>query len=213
MNLDKLRFFDPRGKIEHTANRLPHWQQTGGIFFVTFRLADSVPKHLLDRWVAERETWLRIHPTPWSQEIEREYHERFTGAIERWLDAGHGACVLRRPECAAIVESVLRFFEGERCNLYASVVMPNHVHVLMRVCEGFSLNGVVHSWKSFSANRINEMLGSQGHLWQRDYFDRLVRDGAHFRRCVRYLRRNPTKARLQPGEYLLSECDLVRGLD
>ena len=77
-------------------------------------LADAVPSHLRTQWESEREAWLKVHPEPWSKEIEREYHQRFSGAIERWLDAGHGACLLRRRECAEVVAETLRHFEGER---------------------------------------------------------------------------------------------------
>lgn len=213
MNLDELRFFDPRGEIDFSANRLPHWQQNEGIYFATFRLADSVPKHLFDEWIGQRDCWLRIHPQPWSQVEEREYFQRFTATMECWLDAGHGACVLRRQACASVVASTLRHFDGKRCDLFAFVIMPNHVHVLVRLTGGQDLGKVLHSWKSFSAHRINAVLGSRGRVWQRDYFDRLVRDGAHFRRCVRYIRRNPTKARLRTSEYLLYESNLSRAIE
>jgi putative transposase len=84
----ELRFFNPYAEIRFTANRLPHWQQEGAVYFITFRLADAVPHNLRTRLESEREAWLRVHPQPWSVEVEREYHERFSGAIERWLDAG-----------------------------------------------------------------------------------------------------------------------------
>lgn len=85
--MSELRFFNPYADIRFTANRLPHWQQKGAVYFVTFRLADSVPDHLRTRWESERAAWLRVRPQPWSAEVEREYHERFSGTIERWLDA------------------------------------------------------------------------------------------------------------------------------
>jgi hypothetical protein len=93
--MSELRFFNPSADIRQTQNRLPHWQQEGAVYFITFRLADSVPAHLRDQWEDELENWLRVHPEPWSFEIEREYHQHFSGAIERWLDEGHGACVRR----------------------------------------------------------------------------------------------------------------------
>ena len=99
----ELRFFNPYADIRFTANRLPHCQQEGAVYFVTFRLADALPQHLQSEWKFQREAWLRIHPQPWTIEIESEYHERFSGAIERWLDAGHGSCVLRQHDCAALV--------------------------------------------------------------------------------------------------------------
>jgi hypothetical protein len=84
----ELRFFNPYADIRFTANRLPHWQQVGAVYFVTFRLADAVPHQLRTQWQSEREAWLRVHPQPWNGEVELKYHERFSGAIERWLDAG-----------------------------------------------------------------------------------------------------------------------------
>jgi hypothetical protein len=128
--MDALRFFNPYAEIRHTANRLPHWQQQGAIYFVTFRLADAVPGHLRNQWESERVTWLRLHPEPWTTEIESEYHRRFSGAIERWLDAGHGSCVLRRSDCAKLIAETLRHFDGERLALISSIIMPNHVHAV-----------------------------------------------------------------------------------
>ena len=97
--MSELRFFNPYAEIRHTENRLPHWQQPGTVYFVTFRLVDAIPARLRDEWESERATWLKFHPEPWSAEMELEYHKRFAGAIERWLDAGHGSCVLRRSDC------------------------------------------------------------------------------------------------------------------
>src|ERR1044071_2447453 len=112
--MNELRFFNHYADIRQTKNRLPHWQQEGVVYFVTFRLADAVPVRLLEQLESEREAWLHIHPEPWTTEIEQEYHQRFSGAIERWLDAGRGACLLRRRECAEIVIEALNHFEGVR---------------------------------------------------------------------------------------------------
>lgn len=128
--MDTLRFFNPYAEIRHTENNLPHWQQHGAVYFITFRLADAIPAHLRNQWENERAIWLRLHPEPWSIEVETEYHKRFSGAIEHWLDAGHGSCLLRRSECAKTVAETLRHFDGERLALITSVVMPNHVHAV-----------------------------------------------------------------------------------
>jgi hypothetical protein len=64
--MDDLRFFNPYEEIRFTANRLPRWQQKGAVYFVTFRLADAVPRHLSAQWESDREAWLRAHPQPWS---------------------------------------------------------------------------------------------------------------------------------------------------
>ena len=210
---DEPKFFNPYAEIRHTENRLPHWQQEGAVYFSTFRLGDSVPRELLDRWEHERECWLRLHPPPLTAQQEREYHERFTGAMERWLDAGHGSCVLRAPDVAKIVGGALSYFEGERCHQIAWVVMPNHVHVLYMPRPPWTLEELLHSWKSYTAHEINKARGTEGNVWQKDYFDRLVRDRGHFANCVRYIRRNPARAKLRAGEYLLWEGDLAQGIE
>ncbi len=128
---DEFQFFDPRSDIVKSENRLPHWAQTG----VTFRLADAIPGELLVRWEEERNAWLKHHPEPWSAATTREYHERFSGEIERWLDAGHGSCSLRDGSCAESVGEALRFFDGQRCHQISWVVMPNHVHALFALIE------------------------------------------------------------------------------
>ena len=207
--MSELRFFNPCAKIRHTENRLPHWQQKGAVYFITFRLADAVPTRIRNQWENEREAWLRIHLEPWSEEIEREYHQRFSGAIERWLDAGHGSCLLRQRKCAEVVAETLRYFEGERVVMISSVVMPNHVHALFVQNPEWPLEKLLQSWKRFTTREINKLLERAGNLWQRDYFDRLVRDERHFANCVRYIRRNPEKAKLPPNEFILWQSEIA----
>ena len=205
--MNELHFFNPYASIRHTENRLPHWQQEGAVYFITFRLADAVPSRLRNQWESERGAWLRIHPEPWNFGTEREYHQRFSGAIERWLDAGHGACLLRRGDCSEIVAKTLRHFEGVRLVMISAVVMPNHVHALFVQNPEWPLEKLIRSWKGFTARQINQLIGRSGGFWQRDYFDRLVRDERHFANCIRYIRRNPEKARLPPSEFILWESD------
>jgi hypothetical protein len=94
----ELHFFNPYAEIRHTENRLPHWQQENAVYFITFRLADAIPSHLRNQWESERASWLWLHPEPWSIEDEFEYHKRFSGTIERWLDAGRESCT--RTSCS-----------------------------------------------------------------------------------------------------------------
>jgi putative transposase len=211
--MEELHFFDPYSDIRQTVNRLPHWQQKGAIYFITFRLTDALPESLRSEWESDRAVWIRLHPEPWSSATEREYHIRFSGTIERWLDAGHGSCILRRADCAAVIADALRYFDGDRCTQITSVVMPNHVHTLFVQNLDWPLEKLLHTWKSFTARQINVLLKRSGSLWQRDYFDRLVRDERHFANCVRYIRRNPEKGNLRQAEYILYESELARSID
>lgn len=202
-----LRFFNRYADIRLTTNRLPHWQQESVVYFVTFRLADAIPYKLPTQWESDREAWLRLHPVPWTAEVEHEYHERFSSAIERWLDAGHGSCILRRRDCGQTVATALRYFDGDRAAIVSSVVMPNHVHAVFVQNPNWPLEKLLRSWKSFTSRKINALLRHDGSLWQRDYFDRLVRDQKHFGNCIRYIRRNPQRAHLHDSDYILYESE------
>ncbi|HMJ04912.1 MAG TPA: AIR synthase related protein, partial [Chthoniobacterales bacterium] len=187
-------FFDQFADVDISRRNLPHWQQPGATYFVTFRLADSLPEVRLSELEQERERWLTFHPLPWSADDRREYVERFSERVEQWLDAGEGECVLARPEAAATVANALQHFEMERYELGAWVVMPNHVHALVKPKAGFDLGKILHSWKSFTANEINRGLGRTGAFWQRESYDHIVRDEAAFVRITDYILGNPATA-------------------
>jgi hypothetical protein len=116
-----------------------------------FRLRDAIPAHLRSQWEDERATWLRLNPEPWSAAVEAEYHKRFSGTIERWLDAGYGSCILRRADCARIVAETLRHFDGDRLALVSSVIMPNHVHMVFVQNSDHPLDKLIRSWKTYTA--------------------------------------------------------------
>lgn len=192
------RFYNPHTPTSATRNRLPHWSQQQATYFVTFRLADSVPGEVLRSHVEARRAFeANQGPRPWPAEVEREYYRRFFGKVEHWLDQGAGACLLKQPEVAAIVADSLKFFDGQRYRLHAWVVMPNHVHVLFETLGDASPGEILKSWKGFTARRINGQLGRTGPLWQTSYFDRMIRDWPHFGRCVRYIVLNPEKAGME----------------
>ena len=126
----------------------------------------------------------------WSEAEEREYRELFSARLQRWLDAGHGSCVLREERIRQIVEDSLRHFADIRYSLYAYVVMPNHVHVLFMPEEGFDGRKIVADWKRFTAKAINAASGASGELWQKESYDHLVRDVAEFNAVRAYIRGN-----------------------
>ncbi|MFM8333664.1 MAG: REP-associated tyrosine transposase [Candidatus Methylumidiphilus sp.] len=164
---------------------LPHLEIPGLIQFITYRLEDAMPLALIKTWQQE----LR-----WMPDAERglELQRR----VERYLDAGHGQCFLNTPPIAELVENAFLFFDGERYRLLAWVVMPNHVHVLIETFAGHPLGEVAQAWKSYTALAANRLLQRTGQFWQREYYDRFVRDEAHLQRCVHYIHENPVKAGL-----------------
>ncbi|MCI0705451.1 MAG: transposase [Planctomycetia bacterium] len=170
----------------HSRGYLPHYD--GGDELtqsVTFRLADSVPSHLVEAWQEE----LLTQP---EAERELELHR----LVEKYLDVGHGACHLRDPQIGSLVETALLFFDAKRYRLHAWVVMPNHVHVLFTPIIGRSLSDIVGSWKSFTAKEANKLLHRSGQFWQKEYFDRFIRTAEHFGYALDYIEKNPLKAGL-----------------
>ena len=196
------RTMDERGEVTETKHRLPHWQQGECACFVTWRLADSLPTQKLKELEEDRDEWKKEHPEPWSEETESEFHRLFSNRIGEWLDEGAGECLLRESDVAGIVRDALEHFNGERYLLHAAVVMPNHVHVLFSPLGDNALPDIVQSWKSFTAKEINGVKGREGKVWQSEYFDRLIRNEAHFERTVEYILDNPKKAGLREGEFV-----------
>jgi primosomal protein N' len=199
-------FFNKDTEVHKHSGWLPHWRQSQKMYFVTFRLNDSVAQDQLRAWSAEKQIWESYHPKPWNENTWAEYHERFTKQMEQWLDSAYGSCVLRQPEMGALVENALRHFDGTRYQLGEYVIMPNHVHVLVRPAEGQSLESILHSWKSFTAKQANIILKTSGVFWRDEYFDHLVRSSTQYEKFCVYIRENPVKARLPAGT-----CRLGKG--
>src|SRR5437868_22378 len=59
-----FRPFDEHGELQRSRRNLPHWEQVGATYFVTFRLADAVPASLASQWRDELQNWRRFHPEP-----------------------------------------------------------------------------------------------------------------------------------------------------
>ena len=188
--IPKPRFYSAHADTSVTYANLPHWEQESRTCFLTFRLADSLPEDLLSQLAAEREEWELVHPKPWSDADTQEHFSLFEGKIHEWLDQGHGRCILRSEKTRALVEDVLRHFDGTRYVLYSYVIMPNHVHVLFMPMPGFSQSKIIQSWKGVSAHWLNRLLSETGAVWQKEYWDTLVRNERHFRAVLRYIRKN-----------------------
>lgn len=168
-----------------TRGYLPHVDVADTWQAITYRLADAMPRPAIE--AMERE--LAAVPDDSRQQERRK-------RVEAWADAGHGSCLLRRPEVARIVWDNWRHFVGVRYDLGAWVIMPNHVHILIRVHEGWPLEGILRSWKSFTAKRIMAVAGVSAPVWLDDYWDRFIRDEGHWLNTRAYIESNPVAAGL-----------------
>ena len=120
-------------EIIKTHRHLPHWQRQGAVYWITFRLADSLPQSRLKAFRHERDIWLNWNPKPWTPETEAEYQTRYGERLENWLDTGYGSCALKRSDCRNPVRSCLLKFQNQRLCLHHGVIMPNHVHLLIQL--------------------------------------------------------------------------------
>lgn len=176
---------------------LPHWRQEGCTYFVTFRTADSLPRKVLARLREQREI----------TGDEFDDSERWHHKIDEILDWGAGECRLRNTGFRTIVVEALRHFDPERLRLGDFVVMPNHVHALLTPATGESLDGLLTSIKSYSGRRIHELLETSGQFWQRNSYDRIVRDQKELERFQKYIRDNPVKIDLPVTSFSLGEAN------
>ena len=121
-----------------------------------------------------------------------------------------GSCVLGRPRVAEIVQNSLLYFEGERYVLQAWCIMPNHAHVVVTPFDGHEVSTILRSWKSYTANPINRLLGRRGTLWERESFDHLCRKEESVTRFVEYTLSNPVEAGLcgTPEDWRFSSCGI-----
>ncbi len=158
--------------------RLPHYHAVREALFLTWRLYGSLP-------------------------VNRNFPASITSGqafvtMDRILDRGNsGPLFLRQPEIAAVMINALHYRESclKHFELHAWVVMPNHVHLL--ITPLVPVSRLMHSLKLFTAVQANPILNRTGQaFWQRESYDRLVRDDREFERIVRYIEMNPVKAGL-----------------
>lgn len=173
------------GRGEHRgfykATNLPHFDQAGLIQSLTFRLADSLSP--------DRAYELNHGKPPDDMRF-------LFGMLDDDLDKGYGKCWLRIPEIADLIVATLKHFDNERYRLMCWVVMPNHVHCIIQQLEDYPLAGIVKSWKAYTAVRANRFLGRTGKFWQREYFDRYVRNRGQLASAADYIHYNPVAAGL-----------------
>ncbi len=209
--------FSDRKPVRIYFTNMPHWRQEGCTYFVTYRMADSIPERVLAQWEREKTHWLSLHGIEvekWSEgfvqlvpEKQREFLKHFNRKLNSYLDEGHGSCVLRAAACQQIILDGWKHFDGVRYQLGDLVVMPNHVHLLLTPLPGNELEEVLQSRKRHSARELNLRLKRGGDFWQKHSYDHIVRNETELRAFQKYIAENPTKTGLKAGESLHRSFD------
>ena len=192
-------YFDPKMPIVFWSKNLPHWEQTGKIHFLTFRLGDSMPQEMIRQYKEEKNRFMIAHPQPWNQQIYNEYHNLISNPIEKYLDSGYGDCVLKDAAVRQILIDAIDYYDGKRYLVLAYVIMPNPVHMLIVPAIGYELYDSIGSVMRFSARGINRITEKRGRLWQPEPFDTIIRNHTHYTNTLEYIRHNPSH--LEVGTY------------
>lgn len=187
-----MPFLDYNSEIHvYETGTLPHWHQDGKIQFVTFRLADSLPQEKIKELQNIKDTFYRTHTLPWDDKTKLEYF-RLIGPMEnKLLDNGYGACVLKNKAVRIIVSDTIAYYENIRYQSLAYVIMPNHVHWLLKLFDSNNLTKIIQSVKRQSAKEINAFYNQSGTVWMKEYFDRIIRSHEHLIHCLNYIKDNP----------------------
>jgi REP element-mobilizing transposase RayT len=81
--------------------------------------------------------------------------------------------------------------------LDAFVVMPNHVHGIIKLSDEpdtrHDIPEIVRGFKTFSARKANEHRRSGAALWQRGYHEHVIRDERALNRIRAYITHNPVR--------------------
>lgn len=199
---------------DYYRRHLPHWHPQGAVFFVTFRLKDSIPHTVIELLRLEREREkLALQKQPDSNRATQNYldEQRSFWRWDDYLDRGEcGPHWLSQSEIADIVKEAFHYRDGSVFDLYAYCIMSNHVHAVFEpsrsdwsrsIPQGQSdlpLSKIMQSLKRHTARQANIVLGRQGAFWQDESYDHVIRDNAAFLRIIYYVVENPVKAGLVP---------------
>ena len=139
----------------------------------------------------------------------RDFRARKRRLLPRWESPGRiyhvrSSVLTTREErltdsaIAVILADVLGYDNGRRYELHCYVLMPDHIHALLRPLprgDGFvPLSEIMQALKGVSAHRVNRLYGQSGAYWLDDGYTRIMRNAREYRATWRYLRDNPARA-------------------
>ena len=198
---------------------LPHLQPLGANLFVTCCLEGAIPQSALDWYRREKERFIVQSARMPSDraKAELELQRRWFVHMEAALHKSEtGPTWLKDKRVAKLVADALHFHDAKKYRLDAYSIMSNHAHLVFaplelseksdeteteppgekRDPEYYSLAKILHSIKSFTGHKANEILQREGHFWQHESYDHSIRDHQEWERVVAYVVNNPVKAGL-----------------
>lgn len=178
---------------------LPHYQPTEQVLFVTFRLAGSLPKNVIEKLKYEHQ--IILNQLTKIKDLDKHKNiyiqqKRYFGKFDNLLDSStSGPLWLKKNDIAEIVSKSIHFYAGNKYELYCFTIMPNHVHILFKLHDSI-LSKVLQDIKKYTAREANKILLRNGQFWHQESYDHVVRNDAELRRIFNYILQNPVKAGL-----------------
>ncbi len=158
---------------------LPHIDLVGYYQFVTFRTHDSIDDFL--KRLSEEDITTSL----------KQYK------ADEYLDTSKKGAYLN-DEVLQWLKDFLLSKDKILYDLTAFSIMPNHLHLLFKQKEDIAMT--IKAIKGASAFGINKMLHRKDTLWEKGYFDKGIRDQAHFDTVYNYIANNAVKANLSDAK-------------
>lgn len=194
--------------------KLPHWHPEGQMFFITFRLANSLPVQVIQELEKQREqerqnARAKLSGTHQGEELYR-LEKKYFGYFDSWLDR----CIEQSPRwllderIAHRVADEIHKLDSERYSLISYCIMSNHCHLLVDTGEyvfkpeqegitvSYPLADTLKLLKGRTARSCNQLLERSGPFWEHESYDHVVRDQKEYERIVWYILNNPVRAKL-----------------
>ncbi len=155
---------------------LPHFTPEEGVFFITACLKGALPKYI-------------------RKELKDDGLSFEQTRLEKYIGNEKSPQWLKEPAIGKVVKNTLHHFDNDRYKLICYCIMSNHVHFVIYKLK-LPLSKIMHSIKSYSANKANKILDRSGAFWQDESFDRSIRHRGELAEIINYCLENPIKAGL-----------------
>ncbi len=190
---------------------LPHILPKGGIFFITFRLAGTLPATVLNKLIEERNMYIKNADKDKSKKKKYKADKRFFSGYDKWLDSCQtGPVWFKNSIIAKIVYDIILKFDKNKYRLLCFCVMPNHAHLLIDLNKydhknsctntgttaSYPVTDILRRIKGASARMCNIALKRDGQFWHHESYDHYVRNITELHRIIKYILYNPVKAGL-----------------